>query len=1213
MPDYFGEGLHILKRLAGLCTSFDSIGRGLAWVFLNFPGTDLAGNVDQAFRLTVMGKAEMNYAMHRGPAPRSRPLFPLAFDNAGLIKEAAVKVGLEEFCSPHFAGLSTVEIWTLVGVLGLNGLAGYGRAILERKPTDGQKRAADTMRKTTRRVLPAAETLLRSVADAEKELAARFVSYSGEEVPKMQVLSMEAAQGALPPLGHGGAIDARQLVCSGTQWFLDHPEESLLDKPLKNAKLQARVHIREEEALDFCKLLVERQVCTWVPDGDVLVVNGEQVLNGMFAVGKGTLLETGVESQRTIMNLIPTNSVFKQIQGGTAELPSICQYLSLVVQNNENMVFYQSDMSCAFYLFRIPKCWSRMMVFNIKFSSKQLGLPGDQWYRPGCAVIPMGWSSAVAVMQELAERLTVLGKLPAEHRIRRQAPLPSWLTHCLEEGAVAGQAWYHVYLDNFCAMEKGTNPGSLQEGADLHRKLEEAWRVRGVLLSEKKRVAGADSVQELGASINGVAGTMGPGGGRLLRLLQSTLAVVSAKRLRRKWVQIIAGRWVHCMSFRRPSMVCLDATWGFISEKTGGPMVEARVRSEFVNCCCIALLIHTNLRAGLSEVTTASDASMTGGAVGKSIQLDSPGCQFAWADKQGLAGAQTIPVLCLSLFNGVGCAFRCYDLIGLCPQVCIAYEIEPSANRVTSRRWPHVRMEGDIRSLTLEVIREWRYLYPSIEELHVWFGFPCVGLSSVRAGRLNLDDPQSGLFWEAVRVIRNIRQVFGFNFRVLYAGENVASMDAAAEGEITKTLGVKPLRLDPAQLVPIHRPRFCWTNAELTPVDGVVLEDKARWIEVQMSGTYPDLSQWLEPGAEWPGYEQGAVLPTCMKSIRRSRPPPAPAGYDRIDFDTEQRWRADDFRFPPYQYADRRDIILEDVGITRNTLDRYYLAVNRLLPALEGVCTEFGLDEAIAEWIQTEFEDGTPLHLVADALCGLHHFEPFTKKKLPQSWRLYGIWRRYEVPFRAPPLPQDIALAMAGWAIWHGELTMGALLLLAFHCLLRTGEILQIRPCDFVIDSTSGVLSIPSSKSGVRNNSRESVTIRDPSTLETTLAMLELKSQFGMKQVPCWEKSGSAFRSLFRTILVELQIENLNFRPYSLRRGGATWEMQCHGLMERTLIRGRWKNSNVARLYICDGLAMLPRLKMSLEAKHNVARFSSLFSNEHQAFADGKRGKKRKI
>ena len=70
--------------------------------------------------------------------------------------------------------------------------------------------------------------------------------------------------------------------------------------------------------------------------------------------------------------------------------------------------------------------------------------------------------------------------------------------------------------------------------------------------------------------------------------------------------------------------------------------------------------------------------------------------------------------------------------------------------------------------------------------------------------------------------------------------------------------------------------------------------------------------------------------------------------------------------------------------------------------------------------------------------------------------------------------------------------------------------------------------------------------------------------------------------------------------------------MQSHELMERTLIRGRWRNSNVARIYIVDGLAMLPRLKLSLRAKFLVAKFSSTFVNEHHTFVAGKRGKKRK-
>ena len=177
---------------------------------------------------------------------------------------------------------------------------------------------------------------------------------------------------------------------------------------------------------------------------------------------------------------------------------------------------------------------------------------------------------------------------------------------------------------------------------------------------------------------------------------------------------------------------------------------------------------------------------------------------------------------------------------------------------------------------------------------------------------------------------------------------------------------------------------------------------------------------------------------------------------------------------------------------------------------------------------------------------------------------------------------------------------------------MRTGELLQVRPCDFICDHSVGLVSIPSSKSGVRHNVRESVSIMDPITLEVVTAMLEVRRSQGFDMTPCWDRSGSSFRDLFRKLLNKLQVGDLNFRPYSLRRGGATFEMQSHGLMERTLIRGRWKNSNVARIYISDGLSMLPRLRMTLEAKHKIASYSSMFLNEHHTYVDGKRGKKRK-
>ena len=175
--------------------------------------------------------------------------------------------------------------------------------------------------------------------------------------------------------------------------------------------------------------------------------------------------------------------------------------------------------------------------------------------------------------------------------------------------------------------------------------------------------------------------------------------------------------------------------------------------------------------------------------------------------------------------------------------------------------------------------------------------------------------------------------------------------------------------------------------------------------------------------------------------------------------------------------ADRRraraNVVLTDVGVTQATLSRYYYAVSRLTPVLDKVMTDFDLDELVSDWVQREFEDGTPLYLVADALSGLHHFAPYTKRKLVKSWRLYGIWRKFEIPCRAPPLPMDILLAMSGLALLRGELVMSALLLVGFHCLLRTGELLCIRPADFLVSPKQGLVTLPSSKSGLRNNTKK--------------------------------------------------------------------------------------------------------------------------------------------
>ena len=95
-----------------------------------------------------------------------------------------------------------------------------------------------------------------------------------------------------------------------------------------------------------------------------------------------------------------------------------------------------------------------------------------------------------------------------------------------------------------------TSAGNSADAGE-HNALEDAWAQVGVLSSVKKRLSGATAVQELGAHLQGASGTIGPD--RLLRLIQVTLVCIGRKRLKHKWIQVIAGRWVHCMSFKATS------------------------------------------------------------------------------------------------------------------------------------------------------------------------------------------------------------------------------------------------------------------------------------------------------------------------------------------------------------------------------------------------------------------------------------------------------------------------------------------------------------------------------------------------------------------------------------------------------------------------------------------------------------------------------------
>ena len=315
---------------------------------------------------------------------------------------------------------------------------------------------------------------------------------------------------------------------------------------------------------------------------------------------------------------------------------------------------------------------------------------------------------------------------------------------------------------------------------------------------------------------------------------------------------------------------------------------------------CITPLLQCDLRSTFSEVVTCSDASHWGGAVALAESLTSAGQEVASRLRSEDTEPVEAPLLVISAFNGIGGAFRGYDLAGLKPQGLIAIEWDRAAQRVSRKAWPHAQEFGNIEDITLDTVREWANSYPRVTQVHLIGGFPCVHLSSARAGRRNLQGEGSKLFWVLKQLLLWLQMVFEPTALVKFLVENVLSMDTDARAEISRQLQVEPYALCPSDILPYNRPRLAWVNVELQPTEGVRFDSLDGYRRVYMTGPGISDEQWLEEG--WRRLDPATPFATFMKSIVRSRPPPQPAGISRCDDECLMRWESDSFRFPPYQY-----------------------------------------------------------------------------------------------------------------------------------------------------------------------------------------------------------------------------------------------------------------------------------------------------------------------
>lgn len=293
----------------------------------------------------------------------------------------------------------------------------------------------------------------------------------------------------------------------------------------------------------------------------------------------------------------------------------------------------------------------------------------------------------------------------------------------------------------------------------------------------------------------------------------------------------------------------------------------------------------------------------------------------------------------------------------------------------------------------------------------------------------------------------------------------------------------------------------------------------------------------------------------------------------------------------------RANISLEGASLTDKTRVRYYTALRKVMPYVERISQEHQLDDLVSQWITDAWKSGEPLLVAGDGLSALHYFQPWTKRLLPQAWRLFRTRRNIEVPSRAPPLTQSLVRSMAAYELAKGHLEMATMLVLAFHRLLRTGEFLGLTSDSVLLGPSAGILNLADTKTSRKHGAHDAISITDTIALDLLRALVELRREQGLGSLKLWNASSQCFRTRFNKLMEIYGLQQHGFRPYSLRRGGATALFQQSNSMEVVLTRGRWQSSRIARVYITDGLSYLPSIRRTATTASLLAQFHFISSS----------------
>ncbi|MDO6813253.1 DNA cytosine methyltransferase [Tenacibaculum soleae] len=150
----------------------------------------------------------------------------------------------------------------------------------------------------------------------------------------------------------------------------------------------------------------------------------------------------------------------------------------------------------------------------------------------------------------------------------------------------------------------------------------------------------------------------------------------------------------------------------------------------------------------------------------------------------------------LSLFDGISITQLALKQLNIPINTYYASEIDKNPIKVTQHHFPGTIQLGDVRNIDTSKL-------PPIDVMT--FGSPCQDLCSLRKNRTGLAGEKSSLFYEALRVLQEVKPKY-------FLMENVGSMPKHDRKIISDLLGVEPIQINSSLVGPALRNRLYWTN-----------------------------------------------------------------------------------------------------------------------------------------------------------------------------------------------------------------------------------------------------------------------------------------------------------------------------------------------------------------------------------------------------------------